>query len=312
MSGWIKVYHLSGNSSGLRAIEEYNPVLDVIIPTWVVIKADGSIIEYISSRDKVIFNYFNDNQIVPLVQNYKLDSAISNKLLSDKKAIKNGVKNLFIYLKEKGYKALNLDLEGVSIGNKQNYNLFVEELVDAMAEQDYKLSLSIPAKTENNNDSSWSGAYNYSILGRLADEIFIMAYDYHWSGGSPGPVAPIKWVQDVIDYAIIEIPLEKIVLGIPFYGYDWTLDSNSRAKGVTYPMVVNLQDRFNCQQEWDQESQTPYLKYENNEEKHEVWFENKESIKKKINLVKEYQLAGAAFWRIGQEDEQIWQFLGGE
>ncbi len=311
MSYKLVGYHLANNQDGLEIIKGNNRYLNGIIPTWLEVTDNGTLVESGNRLEKEILEKLvNREAISPLVQNYSLNSEVSNRLISDKNAVRKAVENMTNYLEKNTLKSLNLDLEGVKYNNKDKFNKFVEMLVDAFHKKNFKLGLSIPAKTENNRDQTWSGAYQYDFLGQMVDSIMVMAYDYHWPGGTPGPIAPLPWVRDVIDYAIIEIPLEKIYLGIGFYGYDWELGSENKARGLVYSQIKGLQDKYKTVVEWDQETQSPYLKYTDEEEQHEVWFENSQSIIKKLGLVKEFQLAGVAFWRLGQEDPGLWQLIG--
>lgn len=310
MSYEIIGYHLTNSYSGLETIEMYHKFIDKIIPTWLKIKKDGELRIQQSKQDTAIFKkYFAKGELIPILQNYQMDSAISNEIIKKKKIVGNVLQNIINYLEGTGLTGINLDLEGVYYKNKDAYTDFVEKMAKLFHKNGYKLGLSIPAKVENNKDSTWSGAYDYNILGKLADKIIIMAYDFHWSGGPPGPIAPITWVQDVIDYALIEIPQEKIYLGCGFYGYDWDLTRNERAEGVVYSQIKKYQDKYGFNIEWDQESKSPYFFYEKNGERHEVWFENKESIRMKVELLEKYNLKGAAFWRLGQEDKEVWQLF---
>jgi len=303
-------YHLANSNSGHETINNYHRLLDTIIPTWLEIKDDGNIEEKHTEKD---YNFLKglsgDISIIPLIQNYRLKSEISNHLLENEDARNIFINNLINFMKNSWFSGINIDLEGVNISNREKFNLLIAEIAAVFREYGYHLGLSIPAKSENNKDSTWSGAYNYGELGELADEVMIMAYDYHWSGGPAGPVAPLFWVQDVIDYAIIEIPPEKIYLGIALYGYDWEINSDKSAEGLSYLQIKNLLDRYHARIEWDQESWSPYFSYRKDSKQHEVWFENQESIKKKIEVSREFQLAGVAFWRLGLEDVRIWKLL---
>lgn len=302
----LAAYYVSGNNSSRQSFNNYHNSLDLIIPTWWELKADGSIQENIVKDEKLLFKLMKKEKIIPLLQNHGLKSSVSNQFLDDKNAQKRAIKNLIKLIEKYSLVGININLEGVKLANKDKFTTFITNLGKKLQKKAIKLGLSIPAKTENTMDLSWSGAYDYQALGKSSQEMLIMAYDFHWAGGPPGPVAPLTWVQDVIDFALMEIPLEKIFLGIPFYGYDWLLESNQRAKGLSYRQIENLAKKYNSNIEWDQESCSPYLRYKNESGQHEVWFENKESVRKKIKLVKEYQLAGAVFWRLGLEDERIW------
>lgn len=310
MSFELMGYHLTSSQKGLDTIRANYRYLAGIIPTWLEVKENG----YLETKPNkaeigMLERLMGRKAIRPLIQNYDLSSEVANKLINDTKAMTRAINRMAIYLAENGLKGLNLDLEGIKYTNKDKFNKFILMLAETFHKKDLELDLSIPAKTENNKDKTWSGAYQYDFLGQFADRIMLMAYDYHWVGGTPGPIAPLSWVRDVIDYAIIEIPLEKIYLGIVFYGYDWELNGENKARGLVYSQIKELQNKYKTEVEWDQEAQSPYLKYTIDGKKHEVWFENSQSIRKKLELVKEFQLSGVAFWRLGQEDPEVWQVV---
>lgn len=306
----LRGYFVTGNQSSHSSLKKYHKNLDEITPTWLELKNNGNLLKKQNEEEVLLLNNLKGrNSIIPLIQNYRLKSKVSNMIVTTSEVWKSVKQNLDRYLKKSGYRGINFNLEGVKKENKKQLNNFIEEMSDFFHSADYQLELSIPAKVADNR-SEWAGAYEYDKLGKLVDRVIIMAYDYHWVNGPPGAIAPLPWVQDVIDYALIKISPAKIYLGVPCYGYDWIINNKENsAQGLSFYQVMNIREKYNSNLEWDQESQTPYLKYKNNKGKHEVWFENKNSILKKIDLVKKFQLQGAAFWRIGLEDPAIWAEL---
>ena len=303
-------YYLNNVNSSLKSLARNSDKLEKIIPTGIAVKSDGSLIKSYTQNDFSIINqYISRNNIFPLIQNYNLKSSVSNKFISNPKQWQKTFKKLQKILGLQDYQGINVDLEGIKKENKLKFNNFIKKLSNYLYTNHFGLGLSIPAKTEPNS-SSWGAAYDYYELGKLADEIIIMAYDYHWAGGSPGAIAPLNWVQDVLDYAIMKIPPQKIYLGIPCYGYDWVINHPQQpAEGLSYVQIKQIMNDLSVPMEWDQESKTPYLKYEDEQGQHEVWYENKDSICEKIDLVKKFELAGAAFWRLGLEDPELWRQL---
>lgn len=305
-------FHLTNSNIDLDSIKLYHDCLDKIIPTWLEAKVDGNIvIKRTEQETRILHKYFTKENIIPLIQNYELDSDVSNRIVEDEKVSKDLVRNILSFMKSYGYQEVNINLEGVKYENKEKFTTFINIITEKLHNYNYKLGVTIPAKSENNRDSTWSGAYDYKLLGEIVDSVIIMAYDFHWPGGSPGPIAPIDWVKDVIDFAIIEIPLKKLYLAIGLYGYDWVLNYDKNARGVIYNQIENILKKYSIQVEWDQDSQSPYFRYKDEDIEHEVWFENKASISRKIQLAEEYQLAGVACWRLGQEDPKIWQLFKG-
>ena len=298
----LYAYHLVGSKAGKVSLKRNFIYLEKIMPTLIEIGEDGALM----TKNLDIPQTEN---IYPLVQNKFLSTEVTNKFLSDENFINNAIEELINYLDENKYNGINLDLEGVKKKNKEAYHLFIKKLKEKMKNK-YKLDLSIPAKTENHIDTGWAGAYDYKYLGQIADNINIMAYDYHWSGGMPGPIAPLSWVYNVIDYAIMEIKAEKVLIGLAAYGYDWVIEPQlKKARGLSYKGILALMEKMNIRAEWDQESETPYFKYEDEEGLHEVWYENELSLKKKINLIKKFQIKGGSLWRLGLEDPKFWNHL---
>ncbi|MGM0409901.1 MAG: glycosyl hydrolase family 18 protein [Bacillota bacterium] len=303
----LYAYHLVGSKQGLNSLNKNIDLIDKISPTLVELKENGELVtkNYFSKND-----FINDKEIFPLIQNRSLSTEVTKKFLSNKKNINCGIDSIMKFLENCDYKGINIDIEGVKKESKENFNYFMQKLKIKMKKNNYFLDISIPAKTENHSDVGWAAAYDYNFLGNLADNVCIMTYDYHWAGGSPGAIAPIDWLYNVIDYVIMEIKADKIYVGLAAYGYDWIVSPQAkRAKALSYSEINKLIQSYNLKSEWDQESETPYLKYKDKNNLHELWYENKFSLKKKIELIKRFQVKGVCLWRLGLEDQGFWQIL---
>ena len=126
-------------------------------------------------------------------------------------------------------------------------------------------------------------------------------------------VAPLPNVRAVLDYAVTEIPAEKIFLGVPNYGYDWPLPVDlgvTRATSISNQYAVELARRYGGSIQYDQTAQAPWFRYrDENGTQHEVWFEDARSIQAKLGLVKEYGLSGAGYWNLMRPFPQNWPVL---
>ncbi|MDD2443880.1 MAG: glycosyl hydrolase family 18 protein [Desulfotomaculaceae bacterium] len=229
---------------------------------------------------------------------------VAHKVLSVEKNRKNLADNIFKTIKRNGFDGVNIDLEMVALGDRDNYNALLLELKRLFKPYDYLLTVSIPAKTSDNLYSEWFGAYDYRAIGKVADLVAVMTYEEHWSGGSPGPIASFPWVQQVLDYTINTMPRGKILMGIPAYGYDW---SDAGGRTVRWNNVNALTAKYPGVA-WNNWFSSPYLiYYDEKGKKHEAWFENKFSLRLKLDLVNCYNIAGIAVWRLGFEDATFWQ-----
>lgn len=212
-----------------------------------------------------------------------------------------------------GVSGVHIDFEGLHAARRDDFSQFIAELRQTLQERNIGLSIAVPAKTYATANAEWTKAYDYETLARHVDFVVLMAYDFHWSGGTPGPVAPLPWVRDVIDYTLDarggNVSSDKVVLGIPAYGYDWP-STGGFAQSVTFAEVSQRLDDALARDprvavRWHADYMTPHLSYEGRE----IWFENAASIARKVELAREYNLRGIALWRLGQEDPDVWRTL---
>ena len=130
-----------------------------------------------------------------------------------------------------------------------------------------------------------------------------MTYEWGYTSGPPMAVAPLPNVRAVLDYAITAIPPEKIFLGIPNYGYDWPLpyqrgETVARTIGNVEAVTIAWDNRAEIF--YDETARSPNFVYTRNGIVHRVWFEDLRSWQAKLNLVREYGLAGVGVWQLNQ------------
>ena len=195
---------------------------------------------------------------------------------------------------------VHVDFEGVEAPYRIPFLTFLESLKATLHDQGLLLTIAIPAKR-----SEWEApGYDFAGIGRLCDSITLMTYDEHFSGGSPGSIASLPWMTEALDYAIRFIPHEKILLGIPVYGYDW---SNEPTGIVPMRDIPELIARTNARILWSDLAVEPYFYYWRGRLRHTVWYENELSAKIRLGFVKSYRLRGIAIWRLGYETSRFWQ-----
>ncbi|HWI64693.1 MAG TPA: glycosyl hydrolase family 18 protein, partial [Symbiobacteriaceae bacterium] len=251
-------------------------------------------------------------QVQGLVHNFAgsgFDADVARKVLSTPSIRAAAIANLLTVAKERGLSGINIDIENVPPDQRPNYTAFIKELSEALKPVGLQLTLSIPAKTFDDTRSAWSGAFDYKALGLYADRIIPMAYDENLPGYYPGPVASVGWVEKVAAFAVSQIPKEKVLLGIAAYGYDWK-KGTTQGSGLSAPQAMNLAARYNAPLQWDATAQVPYFDYTKDGVARTVYFENAQSLGPKLDLVKRFDLAGIAIWRLGLEDPAIWSVIG--
>lgn len=196
------------------------------------------------------------------------------------------------------YDGVQIDFEAVTTADKGAFWSFLKALKNRLGSK--TLSLALPARTRVVDDP-----YSYTALAAIADRIIIMAYDEHWSGSRPGPIASLDWGVKVAQFAKTKIAPGKLVMGVPLYGRSWAERTLSRAH--TFPGVATLLKDKDVVVAGRTES-IPYFEYEESV-KVRVYYEDKGSQAARLSAYAAAGISKVAFWRIGQEDPGVWSVL---
>ncbi len=125
-------------------------------------------------------------------------------------------------------------------------------------------------------------------------------------------VAPLNQVRRVVEYALTQIPAEKIDLGIPNYGYDWPLPyvrGTTKAATINNIQAIRIAVAYGAEIHFDEVAESPYFNYWDNGVEHEVWFEDVRSLLGKFEMIREYGLRGCGYWQIMQWFRANWLLL---
>lgn len=241
-----------------------------------------------------------------------------------------------------GYDGIDLDYEAFAFTDGSStwpqtrpvWTEFIQELSEALHQNGKLLAVTVPVMYDADYDSS-SGywVYDYAMLGKNADLVRIMAYDY--SVGSPGPIAPLDWVKKVAAFAATQMPRNKIQLGIPVYGRNWYVGTTGKCpvgqeiskstKAITagQALAALAQDGVDPSQiTRDAASGELTVSYSNvyrglnaKGEKTQctvsrrAFFADDKSVADRVRVAKANGLAGAALWTIGGETASQWPAL---
>lgn len=222
------------------------------------------------------------------------------------------IANLLETINEKSYEGVDIDFEYILAQDKIPFAEFVTNVREAVNEIGYPVSVALAPKTSDNQPGLLYGGKDYGLLGEAANSVLLMTYEWGYTYGPPMAVAPINKVREVVDYALTRIPPEKINLGIPNYGYDWTLPYErgvSRARTISNTEAIEIAIANNAIIQFDQTAMSPYFTYELDGFTHEVWFEDVRSLSEKFSLIQEYNLRGADYWQIMNLFRANWLLL---
>lgn len=269
------------------------------------ITKEGGVIDL---KDEKLIKSANGNGVkalmvlTPMDANGKFNDEIASVLLENPAARTNLIKNILDTIKKKGLYGVDFDFEYIPEKNRDEYVALVNEARETLNPMGYIVTVALAPKTSADQIGVLYQGHDYVGMGKAANLVLLMTYEWGYTYGPPMAVAPINAVRRVLDYGVSEIPPEKILMGMPNYGYDWTLpfvQGKSKAKKVSHMKAVELAKEYGVPIEFDKEAQTPFFNYVDKDGKeHVVWFENEESIRAKLALVEEYGFAGVSYWNI--------------
>jgi spore germination protein len=244
------------------------------------------------------------------------DLELAHAILSSDAARARAIQNVREILSRFGFAGVNVDFENMPAADRPLYTRFIEEMAAVLRPLGYLVTLAAPPKFADNPTAPWVGAFDYAALGQAADFIFLMTYEWGWIGGPPMAIAPLNLVRRALDYALTQIPREKILQGIPLYGYVWTLPDTPENLAVFINLVdvYDVAARYHAVINYDTNAQSPFFNYVDElGVQHEVWFEDARSITAKFQTAQELGLRGVGFWSYQNQPygfAQMWAILG--
>jgi len=212
-----------------------------------------------------------------------------------------------------GFRGIDVDFEYLPAEDAVAYAAFLTALGERLRAQGKILVTALAPKTSRDQPGLLYEGHDYRAVGAASDYVLLMTYEWGYTAGPPMAVAPLPNVRRVVEFALTEIPAEKIWLGVPNYGYDWPLpfrQGTTRARSLSSDEAVALAVRYNQAIQYDTQAQSPWFRYTGDDGvEHEVWFEDARSIQAKLSLIAQYGLAGAGYWNLMRSFPQNWQVL---
>lgn len=244
------------------------------------------------------------------------DGQFSNYLISrvvnNWEASENLIQQITETVQAKGFQGVDVDFEYILPEDRVPFAEFVGRLREAINAIGYPVSVALAPKTSDTQAGLLYAGKDYALLGEAADSVLLMTYEWGYTYGPPMAVAPINKVREVVEYAITRIPEYKIDMGIPNYGYDWTLPfvkGESKARTIGNIEAIQIAVENNAEIQFDPVAMSPFFRYTRDGLEHEVWFEDVRSMEAKFNLVKEFDLRGMGYWQVMKLFRANWLLL---
>jgi len=257
----------------------------------------------------------NQNVLMMVITNQENDQfsdELGRILLNDQNVQTTFLNNIVSTAQRLGFRDIHFDFEYLRPEDRDAYNQFLRRAKNRFRREGWLLSTALAPKTRADQPGRWYEAHDYRAHGEIVDFVVIMTYEWGYSGGPPMAISPIGPVRDVLEYAITEIPSEKILMGQNLYGYDWTLpfQPGTVARAISPQQAIQLAAQNNVSIQYDTIAQAPFFNYRSaNGREHQVWFEDARSIQAKFNLIKELNLRGISYWKLGLSFPQNWLLI---
>ncbi|AET66466.1 putative glycosyl hydrolase [Desulfosporosinus orientis DSM 765] len=269
-------------------------------------------------EDQPSINAAYKDRVLPLLvlTNFEagqFSTEIATTILTNESLQDHVLNQVLQIMEEKGYRGLDFDFEYLGAENRVRYVRFLQRAQQLMKAKGYYISAALAPKFRAEQRGVLYEGHDYQAIGQVVDFIFFMTYEWGWSGGEPMAVSPQPQMRKVMEYAVSVVPKEKIMMGMPLYGYDWTLPyvpGGKFAKSISPQKALELAIRYGAGISYDKEAQAPWFRYtDEHGKRHEVWFEDARSVQAKFDLVKELGIRGFYYWVLGNDFPQNWLLI---
>lgn len=308
---WHQVFSQDANYD-IASILSDTKGINVISPTWFYLNDNEGNLSNLANLDYVNYCHQQGVEVWALVSNLENRDVDTTYVLTHSSTRQNLVNQIVSMAIQYNLDGINLDFEamnGPEVG--EAYIQFVRELSLKCSNNGIVLSI------DNYVPTNYTAFYNRAEQANFADYIVIMGYDEHYSGSDAGSVASLNWVREGVENTMKEVPSEQIILGMPFYTRVWCLtprsdesdtemlyDVTSEAYGMN--AAAKLVKANDAEKVWLEDCGQYYVEYEKNGQLYKIWLEDSASLDERLRLLDAYSLAGASFWKLGLEADDIW------
>ncbi len=251
--------------------------------------------------------------VVSNLEDYAFNADLAHALFIDEAAQNQLLGNLIQIANDEGYGEIHFDFELLHPEDRELYTNFLRKARDRFHQAGFKVSAAVAPKSSDVKTGIY-GAHDYAALGEILDYVMLMTYEWGYMYSDPQAVSPIQPVRSILNYATSVIPQEKILLGQNLYGYDWTApfppQGGPPAQAISPQQAIAIALERNAEIQYDTQAQAPYFHYYDDRGLlHEVWFEDARSIQAKFDLMKELDIGGIMYWKLGLGFPQNWLLL---
>lgn len=292
----------------LEELLEPSEGVNVIVPTWFTLSSNDGDYESLASRSYVDKAHEKGLQVWAMLDNFSKECSknVQSEIRLSKTATRQKlIADMMEEAENYGFDGFNLDFESLKPEAMPHYVQFIREMSIACRERGLVLSV------DNYVPSEYTADYNRKEQGIVADYVIIMGYDEHYAGGEKGSTASIEFVEKGITDTLLEVPKEKIINAVPFYTRLWTEeDGKTTSSALGIYKAKEWIDENDVELSWQEDLGQYYGEHKESETATEyLWMEEEKSLGLKMDLIRKYDLAGTAGWKLGLESPEIWDVI---
>ena len=288
--------------------------VNVVSPAFFHLNSKGELTENVgqAGQEYIEWAHSNGYKVWPMVQNAGNGMInVTSDIMNDYNKRQELINEIVVACVRYKLDGINIDFENMKQEDKDMYSRFIIELTPRLKDMGLVVSVDVTAP---DGSETWSMCFDRNVIGDVADYIIFMAYDqYGTSSNKSGTTAGYDWVNLSLNKFLKteEIKSDKIILAIPLYTRLWTEDSSGK---VVKQTTVSLKNMYNVipdgvEKQWDDNLKQYYVEYQDGQYTKKIWIEDEKSLKEKISLIKNNNLAGVASWEKGMETDNFWTFL---
>jgi len=311
----LRIFYYQEGPKAFSSFKQHVSSVDVIAPQVYSFNKNGVLRGQINPK-LLAFAQKNNVKIMPLVTNGSFAQQSLQVLLNNGDKQDAAIAMLVNEAHQQNLWGWQIDFEQMDYSYRDKFSMFVKKFGDTLKKEGLVASVAVIAQvSENPSDypkNLWQriiGVYDYRSLGSSTDFLSIMSYD---DPNSTGPVAGYPWLERVLAYSLSVVPSNKVSLGLPLYYWQWNTDSGKIVGIGGYQGIKKILKKHQITKGYNEVEQAPFISYTNKKGNYTVWYEDKKSINKKIELIKKNNLSGFSAWAIGLEEPSVYLSMKNE
>ncbi len=306
----LVAFFVDWDDASLASLKQNLATIDKLVPEWLhLADARGTLAPDAPWRQQMVIEYIRkhrpDLPIVPLLNNYNAateewEGEKLAQMLADPSARARVIQSLFDYVQQNRFAGVCVDFENVPRASQPALKTFMRELYARFHPLGWEVWQTAPVE-----DGDW----DYAAFAQSSDALILMAYDEHWSGSAPGPLASQRWFADALHRRLAQVAPAQCFIGIGNYGYDWLVEAHTGAD-IAFQRVMLTAEAFEAEIVFDAVSLNPTFNFFDDEGRwHQVWYLDAVTAFNQMAESNRYGARGIALWRLGAEDPSLWRVL---